>query len=82
MKVLMGILLASVLVFGAVAAEGPYMATGIKIGEVKSTEALVWVRLTKNPVRMPEGSGMPTVLYKDPDTGELKEREGRPNRDP
>ena len=40
------------------------------------------VRLTKNPVRMPEGSGMPTVLYKDPDTGELKEREGRPNRDP
>ena len=26
---------------------GPFLATGIKIGEITSTEAIVWARLTK-----------------------------------
>ena len=37
MKVFTGILLAALLALSAAAEEGPYMATGIKIGEVKST---------------------------------------------
>ena len=32
------------------AADGPYFASGIKVGEVDQTSAIVWVRLTKNPV--------------------------------
>ena len=30
------------------ASQGPFMATGIKMGEVDQTSAIVWVRLTKN----------------------------------
>lgn len=59
--------------------EGPYLATGIKIGEVTQSEAIVWVRLTENPVRVGNDAPMPEFLYKDPETGEMKERKGRPN---
>jgi len=61
------------------APEGPYFATGIKIGEVTQSEAIVWVRLTENPVRVGNDAPMPDVKYKDPETGELKGRSGRPD---
>jgi len=62
--------------------DGPYFATGIKIGEVTQTEAIVWVRLTENLERIGNDSLMPDVKYKDPDTGQMVERRGRPNVKP
>lgn len=61
---------------------GPYFATGIKIGEVTQTEAIVWVRLTENPERIGNDAPMPDVKYKDPNSGEMVERKGRPNMTP
>ena len=51
--------------------DGPYMATGIKIGEVTQTKAIVWVCLTKNAERIGNEAPMPEVLYKDPKTSTL-----------
>ena len=62
--------------------EGPYLATGIKIGEVSQTEAIVWVRLTENPQRIGNDAPMPEVRYKNPETGEMMERRGRPDITP
>ncbi len=62
--------------------KGPYFATGIKIGEVTQNEAIVWVRLTENPERVGNDAPMPDIKYKDPETGELKERSGRPDLEP
>jgi alkaline phosphatase D len=61
------------------ATEGPYFATGIKIGEVSQTEAIVWARLTKNTQRIGNDAPLPDVKYIDPETGDLKERVGRPD---
>jgi len=36
-----------------------YMANGIKIGEVDSTSAIVWIRLTKHPERIIDGTPFP-----------------------
>jgi len=55
----------------AVQAEGPYQATGIKVGEVTPDAAIVWARLTRNPERVPFGAPMPKVRYRDPETGAL-----------
>jgi hypothetical protein len=62
--------------------EGPYLATGIKIGEVSQTEAIVWVRLTENPERIGNDAPLPEIKYKDPQTGEMVERRGRPDATP
>lgn len=48
----------------------PYMATGIKIGEVTTSEAIVWVRLTKDAKRVDFGAPMPKVTYTHVNTGE------------
>lgn len=61
---------------------GPYLATGIKIGEVTQTEAIVWVRLTKTTYRVGNDAPMPKFWYKNPETGEVTERQGRPNIKP
>jgi len=68
-----------------VAPEGPFMATGIKIGEVSATEAIVWTRLTKGQQRMPDDAPRPVILYKDDLTGKFKPKEkdeSRPDREP
>ena len=57
----------------AVAVSGPYQATGFKIGEVTATNALIWARLTRSATRAGTELPMPTVLYRNPDTGELIE---------
>lgn len=67
---------------GNVHAEGPYQATGIKICEVDQNSAIVWTRLTQISERLSKDYPMPIVRYKDPETGELKPRRGRPNRSP
>jgi len=52
--------LATALVFGLalispLRADGPYMANGIKIGEVTANSALVWTRLTSVPEMVTTG---------------------------
>ena len=51
-------------------AASPHMATGIKIGEVTDSEAIVWVRLTKDEARVDYGAPMPEVSYTLLSTGE------------
>ena len=63
--------------------DGPYQATGIKIGEVTDKEAYVWTRLTRHPERVGMEAPMPQILYSDPKTGELTgKRQGRPDLPP
>ena len=60
--------------------DGPYQATGIKIGEVTSNTAIVWTRLTRNPERVDFGAPMPEISYRNPKTGKIVEKnQGRPN---
>ena len=63
--------------------DGPYQATGIKIGEVTDNAAIVWTRLTRHPERVGLGATMPEILYRDLNTSELtKKPKGRPNLAP
>lgn len=43
---------------GRLNAQGPYQATGIKIGEVSESSAIVWTRLTLRPDRNPADAPM------------------------
>ena len=61
---------------------GPFLATGIKIGEVTQNSAIVWVRLTETPKRIGNNAPMPDIKYKNPETGELVDRSGRPDMEP
>ena len=49
------------------AAEGPYMATGLKIGEVTDSSAIVWTRLTLRPQPNPSDGPMVTIEYEESD---------------
>ena len=51
--------------------DGPFQATGIKIGEVTATTAIVWTRLTHAPERVGQGAPVPEFQYQDPDSGQL-----------
>ena len=62
--------------------DGPYLATGIKIGEVDQSSAIIWARLTKNPERVSNDAPLPEVMYKVDSTGELIERRGRADLEP
>lgn len=65
------------------ASDGPYQATGIRIGEVTDNAAIVWTRLTENPERVGSEAPMPEVQYLDSETGKLtKKRKGRPDLAP
>ena len=58
--------------------QAPFMATGMKIGEVTTDEAIVWVRLTATEERVDFGGPMPKVTYTDAESGEPYEvRRGR-----
>ena len=61
-------------------AGSPYMATGMKIGEVTATEAIIWVRLTADEKRVDFGAPMPEVSYTDVNTGEPVESNYRKRR--
>ena len=79
-----------ILLFGFLGAQQPseqkpYQATGFKICEVDQTSAIIWARLTRNRERVGKEGPMPIVRYRDPATGELRERgQGgrRPDREP
>ena len=60
------------LILGATLAScsAPYTATGIKIGEVTDSEAIVWVRLTENEKRVDFGAPRPKISYTFASTGE------------
>ena len=62
--------------------EGPYQATGMKIGEVTDTEAIIWTRLTQTPERVGAEAPMPEYLYRHPETGELVDRSEAPTGRP
>lgn len=70
------------------APNNPYFTTGIKIGEVGSASAIVWVRLTQEPVRVPDRGKLPTFLYLDESNNEWQDipyfkskyKEDRPDR--
>lgn len=53
--------------------DGPYQATGMKIGEVADGQAIIWTRLTERPERIGTGAPMPTFLYRSPGSEELVE---------
>jgi len=44
-------------------AAGPYQATGIKVGEMTDSSALVWTRLTLRPERNPSDGPTVTIQY-------------------
>ena len=67
-----GILVA--LVCGVAVADGPYQATGFKVGEVMDSQAIVWTRLTGNAERVGSEAPMPVILYQNPNTGALEPR--------
>jgi alkaline phosphatase D len=61
-------------------AQGPYQATGIKIGEVTEETAIIWTRLTRRAERIGTKGQMPEIRYRDPETGKLMARtKGRPD---
>ena len=70
MKTLSALCLALVMLATSACTEPVYMATGIKIGEVTDSEAIVWVRLTKNEQRVDFGAPIPTISYTLASTGE------------
>jgi len=59
--------------------EGPYFATGIRIGDVSQKEAVIWTRLTKNPTRVNKAP-LPISLYTDPETGNKHLRKTRKDK--
>ncbi len=66
MRVLIAIIVMGLVVGGSLGvisgqtkSEAVHMANGIKIGEVNSTSAIVWVRLTKHPERNINGTLFP-----------------------
>ena len=64
-------------------AGGPWFATGVKVGEVTDTQAILWARLTRAAERVGVEGGLPKVLYRNARTGELEESEqGRRDRAP
>lgn len=61
-------------------ADGPYVATGIKIGEVTGSSAIVWVRTTRDAARVGGAAPVPMVRFRDPATGKLRANvENRPD---
>ena len=68
--------------------QGPFLATGIKVGEVNQSAAIVWARLTSHSQRVGKPALEPSALYLDESTGEWhpdnyfldKYTEDRPNR--
>ena len=60
--------------------DGPYFATGIKIGEVTAHSSILWVRLTSDSLPASTENPFPLIRYIDPETNEYVE-EFRKSRD-
>src|SRR5690606_27852455 len=70
------------------AGNGPFFSTGIKIGEVTGTSAIIWLRLTRNRQAVSRQAPVPQVTYFDEATGnwhpqpyfKAKYKQDRPDR--
>ncbi len=58
--------------------DGPFQASGIKIGEVTDTEAIIWTRLTGSSKRLGTEAPMPKISY----PGRKKKNASRPDAGP
>lgn len=56
---------------GGAPTAGPYQATGMKIGEVTDSGAIIWTRLTRAAQRVGPRAPIPDTLYIHPESGEL-----------
>jgi len=65
------LLVVLLLLGGCGGSPGPHQATGIKIGEVSDSGAIIWTRLTRAAQRVGSGAPIPDTLYVHPDTGDL-----------
>lgn len=64
------------------AAVGPHQTTGIKIGEVTDSSAIVWTRLTRDAKRIGDEAPLPVVTYRDPVKDKWTTKiKGKPNWD-
>ncbi len=70
---LMGVLLVAC-GCGEALSDGPYQATGIRIGEVTDDSAIIWTRLTRHSERVGSKAPMPQILYRDVKTGKLLDK--------
>jgi alkaline phosphatase D len=69
---------AAALIPAAAFAQGPYLATGFKIGEVTESQAIIWARLTRHPERVGSGAPVPMFQYLAPGvTGLVEAPPGR-----
>ena len=59
--------------------EGPFFATGIRIGDVSQNEAVIWTRLTKNSTRVNDAP-LPISLYTEAETGKRHLRKTRKDK--
>jgi alkaline phosphatase D len=59
--------------------DGPYFATGIKIGEVTSNRALVWIRLTNDSLPKGLENPFPDIKYRNPEGEMVSEISGSRN---
>jgi alkaline phosphatase D len=57
----------------APATTGPFQATGIKIGEITPSEAIIWTRLTRLAEPISTDAPVPEILYRAPGEEELQE---------
>ena len=59
--------------------DGPYFATGIRIGEVTSNSAIVWIRLTNDSLPAGTEFPFPEIKYKDNEGNIVEEISGNRN---
>jgi alkaline phosphatase D len=68
---------------GSFSGDAPFQATGIKIGEVTDSSAIIWTRLTRYPERVDSSAAVPVVSYLNPETGAWQAKpNGRPDWTP
>ena len=73
-RTLCAVVLAGCLLTTATTWAGPYQTTGIKVGEVSDTSAIVWTRLTLRDARNPDDA--PFVTFLRPPGANQKNRRG------
>ena len=61
----MGIIAATPVFEHLSALDLPFFTTGIKIGEITPTSAVVWARLTSDAIRVADTGNQPDFLYLD-----------------
>ena len=63
------VVLGSLVLWGSSVEGQPYQATGIKIGEITDTQAIIWARLTRNAERNSSDAPMVKLIYEKQNPG-------------